>query len=31
MFPKTEYVLECQKGVEAQFPVAAIPENISNF
>jgi hypothetical protein len=31
MFPRTEYVLQCQRGIQVQFSVAAIPENTSNF
>jgi hypothetical protein len=33
MFLKTGYVLQCQRGIQAQFSAAAaaIPKNISNF
>jgi hypothetical protein len=31
MFSKTEYVLQCQRGIKVQFSAAAIRENTSNF
>jgi hypothetical protein len=30
MFLKTGYVLQCQRGIQVQFLVAAIPENTPN-
>jgi hypothetical protein len=31
MFPKTGYVLQWQRGIQARFSAAAILENIRNF
>jgi D-Tyr-tRNAtyr deacylase len=31
IFPRTEYVLQCQKGMQARFSATAIPENTPNF
>jgi hypothetical protein len=31
MFPKTESVLQYQRGIQVRFSTAAMPENISNF
>jgi hypothetical protein len=31
MFPKTEYLLQCPRGIQAQFSGAAMPDNTPNI